>query len=137
MPLAAWIGTTVGVTDYYHSVLLEKEDGRVYPVDKKLFDELYYRITPYTAALKEDCIDYASNDPMGDLFQQPAWYIELVEDGIIRTDCGMDYFYPESGEEIAMNPGSVILRNFEGNYKYMEFEEFVKYYDFPGSEFIE
>lgn len=137
MPIAAIIGTTVGVQDYYHSVLLEKEDGRVMPIDKKIFNDLYYRITNFTAALKTDCIDYASNDVMGDLLDQPEWYIELVEDGIVRVDCGMEYFYPETGEEICMNPGSVILRNFEGDFRYMEFNDFIKYYDFPGSEFIE
>lgn len=137
MALAAIIGTTVGTHNYFHSVVLEKTDGSTMPIAQEIFDNLYYRITNFTAALKTDCIDFASNDIMGDLFDQPVWYIELVEDGIIRMECGMEYFYPDTGEEIAINPGSVILRNFEGDYRYMEYNEFVKYYDFAGSEFIE
>lgn len=136
MSLAAWIGTTVRFTDYYNSVFLEKEDGSANVLKRHVFENLYYRLDKFTAALKSDCIDYVMYDPISELYDQPGWYIELVEDGIIKDYCGFDLFYPESGEEIYMNPRSVILRNFEGDFKYMEYDEFIKYYDIPGSEFI-
>lgn len=137
MPIAALIGTTVGYTDYYNSVFIEKDTGEARVVNVKIFEELYRRLDAFTAAFRSDCIEYVWNDPIAELFDHPEWYIQLVEDGIIRDDCGMDLFYPDDGTEIHMNPGSVILRNHEGNVRYMEYDDFVKYYDFPGSEFID
>lgn len=135
MAIAAFIGTSVGYTDYYNSVFIETTDGRAIVIDKTVFNELYYKLDGYNAAFKEDCIEYASNDYLIDLFEQPSWYIELVEDGVIQSiDCGVDIFYPESGEEITLDPCSVILRNRYGEFRYMEYEDFSRYYDVKPEE---
>lgn len=136
MPIAALIGTTVGYTDYYQTIVLEKNDGSVAVVSRKTFDYLYFRLDEFRAAMKDDCIHYASNDPMIDLYSQPDWYIDICSDGLFYEHCGVDYFYEEDGE-VAVSPSSVILRNYQGDLKYMELDEFTKYYDIPGSEFIE
>lgn len=136
MPIAAFWGKSVGFTDYYNSVLVETNDGRAIVVRRKIFEDLYYKLTPFTAAMKEDCIEYAINDFTTDLLSQPQWYVEAVEDSFIYEDCGMEFFYDEEGD-IVMTQGSVILRNRFGHLKYMEFEDFTKYYEVTGSEFIE
>lgn len=137
MPYAAFIGKSIGFTDYYNSVFIEKEDGSARVIPNEVFDELYLRINPLVAALKEDCIEYVVNDPTMDVMYQPEWYIETVEDGYIYEECGSEFFIDTDGNTYAVAPGSVIMRNLYGELRYMEMDEFTKYFDIPGSEFIE
>jgi len=132
MPIAAMWGTAVGYTEYGSVVDIETADGRVMVISKKTFDSLFYRLDAYTAALKENCIEYVFNgDVDADIFEFPEWYIDAVEDGIIYGDCGMDFFVEDSGE-IAMSPSSVILKNHIGDLKHMESDKFFKFYDTVG-----
>lgn len=138
MPRAAVIGTTVGFTDYYNSVFLETSDNRAIVISRQTFDYMYHKLDPFTAALKEDCMEYASNDPMIDLSEHPWWYVEAVQDGTIYDMCGEVMFrVREDGTAIEVDSNSVILRNFQGDLRYMEWDDFTKYYDVPGSEFID
>ena len=137
MAWAALIGSTVQYTDYYHCYTLETIDNRVISVSKSIFQQLYQKIDKFNAALKGDCIEYASNDPMIDLFDQPEWYIDACADLIIYENCGQTYMQDDYHGEVVMSPNSVVLRNFKGELRYMEWDEFLKYYDVPGSEFID
>ena len=137
MAWTALRGTTVGFHHYNYTIVLEKENGSVMPIQRKTFEKLYREVGPFVAALKGDCIEYASNDPMIDLFDQPEWYIDACADMIIYENCGQTYIQDDYHGEIAMSPNSVVLRNFKGELRYMEWDEFDKYYDVPGSEFID
>lgn len=131
MTIAAFWGKSVGFTDYFNSVFIETPDGRARVIGSTTFDYLYYRLDPFTAALKEDCIEYVTNEPIGEAHDFPSWYFDAVDDGVIFEEHGTVIFYEENGD-VAMSPGSVILRNFEGRLRYMEFNDFIKYYDVQG-----
>lgn len=60
--IAALWGTTVGYQELPESIFIEKNDGRVMVISHDTFDYLYYRLDDFTAALKEDCIEYAFCD---------------------------------------------------------------------------
>lgn len=133
MAIAAMWGKSVGYTESEYSVMIETTDGRVANVSKDSFNYLYFKLDDFTAALKEDCIEYVINDAERDLFSYPEWYVDAVADGLIWESCdhGVDMFYDERGE-IAMSQESIILRNFMGNIRYMERNDFDKYYDALG-----
>ena len=139
MARAALIGTTVGYTDYYNCMVLETNDGRIISVSKRTFDYLYYKLDSFTAALKDDCIEYEPNDPMIPDSERPAWYIDAELNGDIYDMCGALMFRVnyDTGDAIEMNMRSVVLRNYLGDLRYMEWEDFIKYYDVAGSEFDE
>lgn len=56
--IAANWGTTVGCTELPTSVVIEMNDGRVIVISHDTFNYLYFKLDEYTAALKEDCINY-------------------------------------------------------------------------------
>ena len=131
MAIAAFHGTVVGYTDYYNSVLIEKLDGRVMVMNPEVFNYLYIKLDNFNAALKEDCIEYHHNSFKGSLEDQPTWYVELYEDKTIYPCPGYEetlIFVDDSGEYI-MIEDSVILRNFQGEVRYMTYSDFLKFYD--------
>jgi hypothetical protein len=135
MSLAALWGTSVGYTESQHFVEIEMTDGRLMVVSKETFDYLYCRLDEFTAALKENCIEYAIYQPNMSFETCPQWYVQAIEDGFIYAEENYsDYiFYCENGD-IVMSPGSVVLRNFLGDLNYMEMWQFDKYYDLAGGE---
>lgn len=131
MSIAAIWGTTVGYTEYNDTVGIETNDGRVSIISMSTFDYLYSRLDEFTAALKEDCIEYVVHYNGMPLCIYPEWYIEALYNGLIFNDDGIYTFYDTCGE-IAMSPESIILRNFMGELMYMETVTFDKYYDTLG-----
>lgn len=130
MSVAALWGTTVSYAEFPDSVMIETLDGRVGRFRTDTFDYLYTRLTEFTAAMKNDCIEYMIYQPNISFEDCPQWFIQAIEEGYIYAEEGYDdyIFYHECGD-IVMSPGSVILRNLYGQLNYMEKSEFDKYYD--------
>ena len=130
MSIAALWGTTAGYTECgYGAVSIETNDGRVIVIKEETFEYLYFRLDDFTAALKDDCIEYVVNEPNKLMFEYPNWFVEAVSDGIIFEMCLGSYaFYDDSGD-IAMSPNSMVLRNYKGELMYMEPYKFYQYYD--------
>lgn len=129
VPVAAVWGTTVCYTEYYDTYIIERTDGNVKVVYKETFEYLYHKLDKFTAALKEDCIEYAINDNNNPLTDYPEWYLDARFDGVIYSNCaGTTMLYEESGE-IAMSPNSIVLRNFKGELRHIEAYKFHQYYD--------
>lgn len=133
MAIAALWGTTIEYSYYGqgNSVVIETSDGRVAVIKQETFDALYVRLNDFLAALKQDCIEYTIVEPDNEkcLMDYPIWFIEACEDGFIFED---EYnpliLYSESGD-IAVAPGSIILKNFKGDLHHLEAYQFYKYYD--------
>lgn len=140
MAIAAIWGTSVGYVESGYSVEIETVDGRFAVLKKHVFEYLYCKLDNFTAALKEDCIEYAVYDVNKPVLNYPEWYIEAVRDGQIQNDGystprspnGNYVFYDYKSGEIPMSPTSIILRNHMGDLMYMEQNEFGKYYDTVG-----
>lgn len=134
MARAALWGTSVGYTETNGSVEIEcPTTGRLMVVSKATFDYLYYKLDDFTAALKENCIEYVINDDCEVLIGYPQWYVEAYADGIMYRLDGVDYFSDEKGEMVII-PGSVILRNLKGELMCMDARQFDRYYDMAGGE---
>jgi hypothetical protein len=133
MSWAAMWGTSVGYEDFEDSVLIENNNGRVSRIRKETFDALFIKLDEFTAALKEDCIEYIICHPELPLETYPEWFIDAVHEGWIVRDYETYFFLDTYSEgELAMSPDGVILRNFLGDLKYMEIDEFTKHYDTLG-----
>jgi hypothetical protein len=128
MSVAAIWGTTVGYTEYGDSITIETIDRRVAVIRKQTFNYLYCRLDDFTAALKEDCIEYVTYHPDKPISFYPDWFREAMDDGWITNDYGTFIFLEDSGE-LAMSPNDIILRNFMGDLMYVEESKFHKYYD--------
>lgn len=133
--IAPMIGTTSLYSHMENSlVLLMKERYNYFVTRLEVFENLYIELDESRAALKEDCIEYVIYSRHKPLYMYPNWYVEACVDGFIFDDghgYGGHMFYEESGE-IAMSEGCYILRNFKGELKYMEYEDFIKYYEIMG-----
>lgn len=113
-------------------VLLMKENYKHMTVTHDTFVRLFYRLTENLAALKEDCIDYVVYYPYQPLLAYPKWYIDAHESGeIFEQEFGHSIFYDTTGE-LLMSPGGIVLKNIQNRLRYMEREEFDKYYEVPG-----
>jgi hypothetical protein len=132
---ARW-GTAVGYTNINGQVTIEMNTGRVAVISEGAFNRLYYKLDDFTAALKEDCIEYAINNDSESLFAYPLWYVDAFANGIMYRVDGVDYFNGDdkNQDDIAMAPGSFILRNHKGQLMYMESDQFDRYYDMVGRE---
>lgn len=131
MAIAALWGTTIEYSYYGqgNSVVIETSDGRVAVIKQETFDALYVRLNDFLAALKEDCIEYVVYEYNKCMFAYPEWYADAVYDGLLFEDeCTPLILYSESGD-IAIAPGSMILRNFKGDLQHLEAYQFYKYYD--------
>lgn len=96
------------------------------------FNYLYYELNDTVAALKEDCIEYVIHYPHKPLSSYPDWYISAYDNALIFEESADQFiFYDERGD-LAMSTGSVVLRNFMGDLKYMEMDDFKRYYDIIG-----
>ena len=117
-----------------NQVLIMKEgyDYRVIP--ERTFYQLFYELSDTKAALKEDCIEFAIYRRYTPPYEYPNWYVEAMVDGLIYED-GLGFggymFYDHSGE-IAMADGAFILKNFKDELRYMEANDFLKYYELIG-----
>lgn len=112
-------------------VLLMKEGYKYFVTRLDVFNDMYYELDDTRAALKGDCIEYVIYSRYRPLYTYPNWYVQSMVDGIIFDDgtgFGGHMFYEESGE-LAMAEGSFILRNNRGDLKYMEANEFERYYE--------
>jgi hypothetical protein len=138
MSTAAMWGTSVGYTDFGDTIMIETVDSRVAHVRQETFDYLYTRLSEHVAALKENCIEYTIFDPNRPLYQYPNWFVEAKVDGVITDDLwivdgkGLYVIFQDDGGEIVMAPGAVILRNFMGELRYMERDDFERYYETKG-----
>jgi hypothetical protein len=126
-------GTTV---IYCHSpdskVLIQKDDYKYRTIPLDLFNRLYIELDGSRAALKEDCIEYTIHRTYKPLDHYPDWYVDAVySEAIYSTVDGQWLFYEDDGEKL-MSPGSVVLRNFMEDLRYMEREDFDKYYELIG-----
>lgn len=131
MDIAALWGTTVGYSEINDTVVIETNEGRVAVIRRETFDYLYFRLDKFTAALKEDCIRYFIYQPYEPLFNYPEWVIQAIKDNWIVKD---DYSFVFIGdvEIVNLDQTSVILKNFKGELKHMELDQFHKYYDILG-----
>lgn len=115
-------------------VLLMKEGYNYFVTKEYIFKDLYYELTESKAAMKEDCIEYVIFSRRVPPYEYPNWYTDAMVDGWIYED-GMGFggyiFYDQTGE-IPMAENSFILKNFKGDLRYMEFDEFERYYEFIG-----
>jgi hypothetical protein len=125
--VALW-GTSVGYTDYGETVGIETNDGRIAIIRKDTFDHLYYRLSEFVAALKEDCIQYAIVSYDKPVCDYPDWFVDACQKMQITQDFGCYIFVDDYGD-IAISPDSVVLRNFKGELMHMEYDKFTKYYD--------
>jgi hypothetical protein len=130
MRAAMW-GKSVGYVENRGFVEIETIDGRIAVIKIDTFNYLYHRLDRFTAALKEDCIEYVTYDPDIDIQNYPDWFVEAMDDGWITNDYGTFIFLDTNGE-LAMNPKDVVLRNFMGDLMYMNLDAFHKYYDTVG-----
>lgn len=131
MGIAALWGTSVGYSLINDSVLIETGEGRVAVIRSDVFEYLYFKLDDYTAALKENCIGYFIYDPCKSICEYPAWVIRAMRDNWIVEDEG-SFIFVNDTETITLDNTSVILRNFMGELKYMDLDEFCKYYDILG-----
>jgi hypothetical protein len=133
MSKAALWGKSVGYSEYDGYVTVETNDGRVAAINMDTFNHLYFRLDRFTAALKEDCIEYVIYETNLPLACYPDWFIEAYDNGYIyeEEDYSDFIFYCKHGD-IVMGNGSVVLMNFKGELNYMERYQFDKYYDILG-----
>lgn len=134
MSIAALWGTVVGYTEYTDTVGIETTDGRVAVVSADAFDSLYYRLDEFTAALKENCIEYVIVDLDRDISSYPYWFREAMEDGYITNEYG-NFIYSDHNGELVMDTVSVILRSHIGDVAYMTINDFDRFYD-TGRDYI-
>jgi hypothetical protein len=114
-------------------VLLLKSGYEYIVVKEDTFNNLYFQLDGERAALKEDCIEYAEYDINKPLTDYPEWFIDAMNEGWLTNEYeGNFIFLNENNELTMMSPRSVILRNFEGDLRYMEREDFDKYYEVLG-----
>lgn len=149
--IAALWGTTVGYMEDAYSVTIETTDGRVRRTSKKTFDSLYHRLDDYTAALKEDCIEYVEcmGGCLPDLYLYPTWFYELFSESVNLPDDGKTILYCNGEEEcimiskrsslqvnidgdIVISSHSAFLCNRFGEVMGMDYFDFVKLYDTVG-----
>lgn len=110
-------------------VLLMKEDYKYFVTKLEVFKDIYHELDDARAALKEDCIEYVIYSRHRPLYTYPNWYVQAMVDCFIFEDgSGGHMFYEETGE-LAMAEGAFILRNSRGELKYMEANEFERYYE--------
>ena len=130
MTMAAFWGTSVGYTDYYNgTVSIETVDGRVAVVNNDTFNYLYFRLSDFVAALKEDCIQYVVNTPDKSIFEYPGWFRDAIANGeIFEDEPGVYVMYGSDGDT-EMYPNSMVLRNYKGELMYMDSYKFHQYYD--------
>jgi hypothetical protein len=123
------------VANYCHlqdsKIMVQKKDYKYIVIDQDTFYDLYFELDDVKTALKEDCIEYILYDPDKRIEDYPEWFEEAIEEGWITNEYGTFIFLDINGE-LAMSPGSVVLRNFMGDLKYMEREDFEKYYEIIG-----
>lgn len=133
MAIAALWGKTSRYAEFQNGILIETIDNRIAIVSKDSFNSLYYKLDDFTAALKEDCIDYAVYSKDNPVCKYPDWFIEAVQNGDIYQEDDYEdlIFYCEYGD-IVMESGSVVLRNFLGQLNYMLPHQFRRYYDTLG-----
>lgn len=130
MGIAPFKGTVslYSYLDFGH-VMIQKNNYEFTVITQEIFHQLYYELDDSKAALKGDCIEYCTYHPNKPLIYYPDWFGKAMEDGWIVNDYPGDLVFLEETGEVAMSPGSVILRNIMGDLKYMERDDFVKYYE--------
>ena len=111
----------------YDNILIQRSDGETTLITEESFNHLYFRLDDEIAALKEDCIEYTIVSYDLPVDRYPDWFVEAVHDGIIFVNDEVWLFDKDSGW-IPMADGSVVLRNFLGELRYMEYEQFDRYY---------
>ena len=112
----------------FDNVLVQKSDGETTLITEETFVQLYFRIDDEIAALKEDCIEYTIVSYDLPVDRYPDWFVEAVQNGTIFADDEAWYFYDYNDGDLLMADGGVILRNFLGDLRYMEYEQFERYY---------
>lgn len=89
-------------------VIIYRNDHKHIIINQDIFEKLYFKLDDFTAALKEDCIEYV-----------------VVEDGLIYEN---DFFSIEH-KRMSIRPDTIIMRNFKGELMPIDPEKFDKYYD--------
>lgn len=110
-------------------VLLMKDNYNYFVTRVKAFEDLYEQLDDRTAALREDCIEYTIYHPDRPLCEYPEWYINAYDNGMIFQDDKGDFLFYELDGDMIMTPGAIMLVNFLGQLKYMEADEFERYYE--------
>ena len=112
----------------FNNVLIQKSDCETTLITGETFDQLYFRIDDEIAALKENCIEYTIVSYDLPVDRYPDWFVEAVQNKLIFVDeevWFIDYLHES---DVLMYDGGVILRNFLGELRYMEYEQFDRYY---------
>lgn len=121
-----------------NQIMIQKQDYQYTIINEDVFRDLYFELDEYRCALKTDCIEYVRYYHDKPLYDYPEWFMVIMDEGWITSSCFDDehesrpFLFLDENGEIAMSDGSVILRNFMGDVRYMEIEDFEKYYEIIG-----
>lgn len=123
----------MGSVSYYRylsssEVMVQKSVDDYIIVNNDTFENLYYELDGYRAALKEDCIEYAVYNLYKPLEYYPDWFVEEAYKGRI-TMCEGVHVFKDRNQTIVMSPESIVLRNSFGQLRYMERDVFNEMYD--------
>jgi hypothetical protein len=112
----------------YNNILIQKSDGETTLITGESFDHLYFRLDDEIAALKENCIEYTIVSYDLPVDRYPDWFVEAVQNNLIFIDEEAWFFDDPHKGETLMYDGGVMLRNFLGELRFMEYEQFDRYY---------
>lgn len=130
------IAAVRGTTSLYvyldgDKVLILRDGYQYRVVSTDTFHAMYTPLSLEYAALNEDCIEYVIFHPDKSLWEYPQWYNECIYHGwIVKEYYGWTLITIDG--EMALPPGCVILKNKFGELKYLERNEFDKYYVIVG-----
>lgn len=156
--LTFWVNKDERRPNYYdqqlieeYSIILRKDTGELHITDYDSFDVLYtiFRYDAFTnsglAAFEEDCIEYV--ECTGGMLSAayPDWFYEYFTECINLPD-DETVFLNDDVQKVSINDGPflaideyggvsvdshcVFLRNKFGEIKGMEFNDFIKHYDY-------
>ncbi len=117
-------------------VLLMKDGYKYFVTSLKAFEDLYHKLDETKAALKDDCIEYVIHHPDKPLAHYPDWYIMAYDNGMIFEDEYGNWLFYDIPGDMVMAPGSIMMINYLGQLKYMERNQFERYYE-PIGGFID
>ena len=112
----------------HETVLFRNRYLEIQAVNRFEFNKYYYPVGPDSAALHEDCVEYYIFQYETD--NRPPWVKRLFDTGhIIRTDYNTFVFYGEPEGEYAMSPTSILIRNKDGDVRYLEPKTFYENFE--------
>lgn len=108
-------------------ISLKNSRGEFHTTSEETFLRLYWMLSDNRAAFKSDCIEFVLYDKYKPIEFYPEWFNDAYLDGIIFEEHGDYFFYNDKGYT-HMNDRAVILRNYNGEIKYLELDTFNSIY---------